>query len=107
MTAVPLARRAAACQDAGMRDYWLSKLFYDVQAAGAEYRADRAKFLARYPLKPEVVAALMRDDVGFLAARVNPYLLRFYFGAAGMKDDEFIRRLRESAPERAKAAAHG
>lgn len=88
-----------------MRDYWLSKLFYDVQSNAAEYRADRAKFLARYPLAPEVQQALLRDDVAFLARRVNPYLLRFYFGAAGMKDDEFIRRLRESAP--AKEPAHG
>lgn len=88
-----------------MRDYWLSKLFYDVQSNAAEYRADRAKFLARYPLKPEVQAALLRNDVAFLARRVNPYLLRFYFGAAGMKDDEFIKRLRASAPEA--GAAHG
>ncbi len=87
-----------------MRDYWLSKLFYDVQANAPEYRADREKFLARYPLKPEVKEALRRDDVAFLAARVNPYLLRFYFGAAGMKDDEFIKRLRASAPA---GAAHG
>jgi hypothetical protein len=88
-----------------MRDFWLSKLFYDVQSNAAEYRADRAKFLARYPLKSDVTEALLRDDVAFLAQRVNPYLLRFYFGAAGMKDDEFIRRLRESAT--AKASAHG
>jgi hypothetical protein len=88
-----------------MRDYWLSKLFYDVQSNAAEYRADRAKFLARYPLKAEVLRALLGDDVAFLAQRVNPYLLRFYFGAAGMKDDEFIRRLRENAP--AQASAHG
>jgi len=81
-----------------MRDYWLSKLCYDVQAAGAEYRADREAFLARYQLKPEVTEAVRRDDVAFLAKRVNPYLLRFYFAASGMKDDEFIRRLRESAP---------
>jgi hypothetical protein len=86
-----------------MRDYWLSKLFFDVQANAPEYRADRGKFLARYQLKPEVKAALLRDDVAFLAERVNPYLLRFYFAAAGMKDEEFIRRLRESAP---KAAAN-
>lgn len=88
-----------------MRDYWLSKLFYDVQSNAAEYRADRAKFIARYPLKPEVKEALLRDDVSFLARRVNAYLLRFYFGAAGMKDDEFIRRLRAGAPET--GAAHG
>ncbi len=88
-----------------MRDYWLSKLFYEVQSNAAEYRADRAKFIARYPLRPEVKDALLRDDVAFLARRVNPYLLRFYFGAAGMKDDEFIRRLRAGAPEA--EAAHG
>lgn len=92
-----------------MRDYWLSKLFYDVQSASAEYRADRATFLARYPLRPEVKEALLRDDVAFLAPRVNAYLLRFYFGAAGMKDEEFIRRLREIAPAKTAAAeaAHG
>ena len=87
-----------------MRDYWLSKFFYDVQAHAAEYRADRAKMLARYPLKPELKAAILADDVGTLARFVNPYLLRFYFSASGMKDDEFIRRLRQAAPER---AAHG
>ncbi|MFO0989954.1 MAG: hypothetical protein U1F37_21800 [Alphaproteobacteria bacterium] len=92
-----------------MRDYWLSKLFYDVQSAAAEYRADRATFLARYPLRREVKEALLRDDVAFLAPRVNAYLLRFYFGAAGMKDEEFIRRLREIAPAKTAAAeaAHG
>jgi hypothetical protein len=79
-----------------MRDYWLSKLFFDVQANAAEYRADRAKFVARYPLEPAVKAALAADDVAFLARRVNPYLLRFYFAASGMKDEEFIRRLRAS-----------
>jgi hypothetical protein len=100
-----LSNAARPCHDAPMRDYWLSKLFYDVQSNAAEYRADRVKFLARYPLKPEVQQALLRDDVAFLAQRVNPYLLRFYFGAAGMKDDEFIKRLRESAP--ATVPAHG
>jgi hypothetical protein len=87
-----------------MRDYWLSKLFFDVQQKAPEYRADRAKFLARYPLADEVKAALLADDVGFLAARVNPYLLRFYFAASGMKDEEFIRRLKASASAGAAAA---
>jgi hypothetical protein len=88
-----------------MTDYWLSKLFFDLQnpAAAAEYRADRAAVLARYPLEPEVAEAVRADDVGFLARRVNPYLLRYYFGAAGMSDDVFRRKLRESAGE----AAHG
>ena len=39
-----------------MRDYWLSKLFFDLQSSpplGDEYRASRKKILDRYPLKPE------------------------------------------------------
>ena len=79
-----------------MRDYWLSKLFFDLQApsAAAEYRADRAKVLAKYPLDPQVKKAVEENNVPLLARRTNPYLLRYYFFATGMKDDEFIRRLR-------------
>jgi hypothetical protein len=88
-----------------MRDYWLSKFFYDVQRGGAaEYRKDRAAFLARYPLTQELRAAILADDVAALAPHVNPYLLRFFFAAAGMKDEEFIRRLREAAPVAAERA---
>ena len=78
-----------------MRDYWLSKLFFDLQspALAAEFRADRNKVLARYPLDASVKDAIARVDVPFLAERTNAYLLRYYFFATGMKDDEFIRRL--------------
>ena len=88
-----------------MTDYWLSKLFFDLQApgAGAEYRADREKVLARYPLAAEVREAIRADDVTFLARRVNPYLLRYYFGAAGMSDEVFRKKLRDGAGE----ASHG
>ncbi len=84
-----------------MRDYWLSRLFFDLQspATAAEYRADRTNVLARYALKPEVRAAVERDDVAFLAQLTNPYLLRFYFHVAGMPEDEFLRQIRASAPE--------
>lgn len=77
-----------------MRDYWLSKLFFDLQspAAAAEFRAERDKVLARYPLDAVVKDAIARQDVPFLAERTNPYLLRYYFFTIGMKDDEFIRR---------------
>jgi hypothetical protein len=80
-----------------MRDYWLSKLFFDLQsspALGEAYRADRRTVLARYPLAPEVRAAIERDDIAALAPRVNPYLLRFYFVVAGMPEAEFLRRVR-------------
>ena len=79
-----------------MTDYWLSKMFFDLQtpAAAAEYRAEREKVLARYDLKPEVKQAVLANDVSFLSKRTNPYLLRYFFFAAGMKDEEFIRKLR-------------
>lgn len=91
-----------------MRDYWLSKLFFDLQSAplAAEYRADRAQLLARYPLKPEVRAAVERDDVAYLAKLVNPYLLRFYFLMAGMPEDDFLRHIRAAGTAPAKAR-HG
>ncbi|HUK61144.1 MAG TPA: hypothetical protein VLV50_18080 [Stellaceae bacterium] len=83
-----------------MTDYWVSKLFYDLQTpeTAREYRADRAAVLARYRLKPEVHAAVLADDVAVLARLVNPYLLRYYFSIIGTPDDVFIRRLREAAP---------
>jgi hypothetical protein len=93
-----------------MRDYWLSKLFFDLQSTpslGAEYRADRKKILDRYPLKAEVRAAVERDDVAFLAARVNPYLLRFYFVVCGMPEGEFLSKVRNAGAETAARSSHG
>jgi len=82
-----------------MRDYWLSKLFFDLQSPplADEYRADRGKVLGRYPLKPEVRAAVEADDVAALSRLVNPYLLRFYFLMAGMPEEDFLRRIRSTA----------
>jgi hypothetical protein len=78
-----------------MRDYWLSRLFFDLQSPtlAAEFRANREAVLGRYPLQPAVKEAIARTDVPFLAERTNAYLLRYYFFATGMKDDEFIKRL--------------
>jgi hypothetical protein len=87
-----------------MRDYSLSKLFFDLQSppAAAEYRANRARVLDRYSLKPEVRAAVERDDVACLSKLVNPYLLRFYFHMSGMPEDDFLRRIRATAAAREK-----
>ena len=92
-----------------MRDYWLSKLFYDLQSPplADEYRADRAKLLARYPLKPEVRAAVENDDVAYLPKLVNPYLLRFYFLMAAMPEDDFLRRIRASGGVAPRKAGRG
>ena len=92
-----------------MRDYWLSKLCFDLQDPEkvAEYRRDRERVLDRYPLKPEVRAAVLTDNVAFLARLTNPYLLRYYFAAAGMPDAEFIARLRAGASDPDAATAGG
>ena len=82
-----------------MRDYWLSKLFFDLQtpALAAEYRADRDRVLDRYPLlRPEVRLAVVREDVSTLAQLVNPYLLRFYFFAIGKSEEWFLERIRKA-----------
>ena len=80
-----------------MRDYWLSKLFFDLQqpALAAEYKANRDSVLSRYSLSPEVRKALDANDASFLAERTNAYLLRYYFFSAGWKDADFIRVLRD------------
>ena len=80
-----------------MRDYWLSKLFFDLQspALASRFRSDRETVLAQYAIAPEVREAIARNDVPYLAQRTNAYLLRYYFFAVGMKDDEFIRRLND------------
>lgn len=89
-----------------MRDYWLSKLFFDLQnpALAAEYRADRNRVLERYPLKREVRAAVERDDVAYVARITNPYLLRFYFLVAGMAEEEFLHRIRGTSATKAESA---
>jgi aromatic-ring opening dioxygenase LigAB LigA subunit len=93
------------------RDYWLNKLFYDIQqpAVAAEYKKDRNAVLARYPMSAELRAALIGDDIATIAPHVNAYLLRFYYAICGMKDAEFIRRLNEIPKTEAasKGVSHG
>jgi hypothetical protein len=79
-----------------MTDYWLSKLFFDLQhdpQLVKDYRADMATVFDRFRIKPDVRQALMDDDVAKLAPLVNAYLLRFYFQVRGMPQDEFMARL--------------
>jgi hypothetical protein len=78
-----------------VRDYWLSRMFFDLQSPtlASEFRTNPDAVIERYPLLPEVKKALKENRVPFLAERTNAYLLRYYFFAVGMKDDEFIRRL--------------
>jgi len=95
-----------------MTDYWLSKLFFDLQhdpqLAGA-YRADMPSVLDRYQIKPDVRRALLDDDVAALSPLVNAYLLRFYFQIRGMPEADFIARLHamKSGAAPAETARHG
>jgi hypothetical protein len=91
-----------------MTDYWVSKLFFDLQQDGklaAEFRGDMAAVIARYEIKPEIRKALLEDDVAAIAPLVNAYLLRFYFQIRGMPEAEFIARLH--AIQERKESAHG
>jgi hypothetical protein len=84
-----------------MTDYWLSKLFFDLQhdpKLAAEYRADMIPVIDRYKIAPALRKALIEDDVGALAPLVNAYLLRFYFQIRGMPEREFIAKLRALDP---------
>ena len=91
-----------------MTDYWVSKLFFDLQQdpkLAAEYRTDMAAVIDRYDIKPHVRKALLADDLSVIAPLVNAYLLRFYFQIRGMPESEFIARLH--ALQKRKESAHG
>jgi gallate dioxygenase len=86
-----------------MTDYWLSKLFFDIQSPDtlARWKADRDAVLAEYPLSAEMREAVLNDDLEAIAPYVNAYLLRFYFSISGMKDDEMLARLHAMKPQAA------
>lgn len=96
-----------------MTDYWLSKLFFDLQhdpQLAAAYRADMPAVFERYQIKPTLRQALLDDDVAALSPLVNAYLLRFYFQIRGMPEAEFIARLhamQSGAAPAAETARHG
>ena len=93
-----------------MTDYWVSKLFFDLQQnpeLAAEYRKDMAAVIGRYDIKPDVRKALLDDDVGAIAPLVNAYLLRFYFQIRGMPEPEFIARLHKLQQGSKEKTAHG
>jgi hypothetical protein len=84
-----------------MTDYWVSKLFFDLQhdaKLADQYRSNMSAVIDRYQIKPEVRKALLEDDVCRIAPLVNAYLLRFYFQVRGMPESEFIGKLRALAP---------
>src|SRR5260370_23551290 len=90
------ARRAVRRTAHTMTDYWLSKLFFDLQhdeKLAADFRQDMASVIDRYEIAPAGRKALLADDVAVLAPLVNAYLLRFYFQIRGLPQEEFTARL--------------
>jgi hypothetical protein len=92
-----------------MRDYWLNKLFFDLQQPplAAEFKRDRDAVLARYPMSADLRRAVVDDDLAKLVPHVNAYLLRFYYAIMGVKDDEFIKRLNKLVENPTESASHG
>jgi Aromatic-ring-opening dioxygenase LigAB, LigA subunit len=93
-----------------MRDYWLNKLFFDIQqpTISAEFMKDRDAVLARYPMRAELRQAVIDDDIAKIAPHVNAYLLRFYYAILGVTDAEFINRLNDvSDHKQTKRIPHG
>ena len=95
-------------EETPMTDYWLSKLFFDLQQdseLASEFRSNMNNVLDRYEIKPEIRKAVLEDDVATIAPLVNAYLLRFYFQIRGMPEPEFIARL--NALNERKGSVHG
>jgi hypothetical protein len=92
-----------------MTDFWLSKLFFDMQDAGVrdQFRADPDALMTRYRLPAQTMAAVKSSDLDYLAPRVNPYLLRYYCGYIAMPEDEFLRRIKTTGAPDAFGPAYG
>ena len=79
------------------RDYAFNKLCFDVQrdkALSDQLRVDPTALIARYELKPPIVAAIERRDPGYLSTLSNPVLLRYFFYFLGVSEADFVARLR-------------
>lgn len=90
-----------------MTDYWLNKLFFDLQQPekAAQFNRDKESVLVDYPMNTTLRAAVLADDLAAIAPHANAYLLRFYYAIRGVKDAEFIERLNTLA--RQGASKHG
>ena len=90
-----------------MTDYWMNKMFFDLQGPGGKerWRNERQAVLDDYPLKPELRQALIEDDFAVIHPAANPYLLRFHLLISGYDDAQSIALLKGLAED--KEIAHG
>ena len=81
-----------------MRDYWLNKLFFDIQQPelAARYKKDRDAVLARYPMNAELRRAVLEPTTSRRWCRTStPICCASITRSCGVKDAEFIQRLNE------------
>jgi hypothetical protein len=93
--------RGRVVAEHGVTDYWLNKLFFDLQQPGksAEFKRDKLAVLANYPMDAKLRDAVLADDLAAIAPHANAYLLRFYYAILGVKDEDFIKRLNALAAD--------
>ena len=87
-----------------MTDYWLNKMFFDLQGPGGKerWRDNRLAVLDQYPLQIELRQALIDDDFAVILRSANPYLLRFHLLISGYGDAETIALLHGLADQKEK-----
>ena len=96
-----------------MRDYWLNKLFFDIQqpALAAEYKKDRDAVLARYPMKRRVRRAVIEDDIGAARAahqRLSAAVLLRDPGREGCRVHRAAERIdRTTSESKERVTSHG
>ena len=86
-----------------MTDYWLSKLFFDLQhdpKLAAEYRTDMAGVIDRYEIKPDVRKALLDDDVGRSRRWSTPTCCAFISRSAACRKASSSRACMRSSREK-------
>jgi protocatechuate 4,5-dioxygenase alpha chain len=83
--------------------YLLDKVLYQLHHNTddlAAYNADKAAYLARFRLTPELAAKISNNDVaGLYEAGVNPYLLRAHCIGVRIPEDVSLAALRSLMKE--------
>lgn len=92
-----------------MTDYWANKLVFELQGPDGKHQwtNNRAEFLSRYPVMPEIKAAFLNDDIGTLLPVINPYLMRFFLLMLGHDDEESIAVLKSFQTEEERNRVNG
>lgn len=81
--------------------YWLDKVLFELHHKPddlAQYKRAPHAYLERYPLTPQMKAAIVGNDVAkFYLSGVNPYLLRAHCIGVGIPEAVSLAALRGAA----------